>query len=367
MIYDVIILGAGPSGLYLAQKLRQQFNHHLTILILEKNGYVGGRTRQIDFFGELINTGAGVGRVKKDHHLLSMQKRLDRDIHKWRSRIGYDGFLPVPMKRILRRLQKMYRRDVHRSLTFQQFFLLYYSIEEWKRFCWTNGYTDFVDADIEDTLFDYGFEDNLPGAEFFRVEWNKMMEKLAEGLDIRFHHESRVFRYHNKCYTVETMNGNRYRARVLVVAGFLHPSLPSFIHEQIRPQPFLRAYRHFKKAVQLHEPVIHNRSESQKQIQVTDHIIMTAYCDNDNARHYVKRHKNTDHSVVFYREIGTHYYRPLSVTMMMTRTEFIDKAQNPEPNLFVIGEMISQNQGWTEGAFDSVHRIYRKLCSVLSS
>jgi hypothetical protein len=62
----------------------------------------------------------------------------------------------------------------------------------------------------------------------------------------------------------------------------------------------------------------------------------------------------------YYWKIGTHYYTPLDKSYS-SRSEFIKKAQRPFPNMFVVGEMISRNQGWVEGALDSVERVFSSL------
>ena len=59
----------------------------------------------------------------------------------------------------------------------------------------------------------------------------------------------------------------------------------------------------------------------------------------------------------FYWPVGTHYYTPLDHTL---RSEFIDKAQHPMPNMLVVGEVVAPNQGWTEGALDSVKNVLTK-------
>jgi monoamine oxidase len=89
---------------------------------------------------------------------------------------------------------------------------------------------------------------------------------------------------------------------------------------------------------------------------------MVSYSDNHRAD-AVKKASDTDiqrltgavftDSVRFYWKRGTHYYRPLAPGYR-DRDEFIRKAQNPEPGVFLVGECISKNQGWTEGALESV-------------
>jgi hypothetical protein len=60
--------------------------------------------------------------------------------------------------------------------------------------------------------------------------------------------------------------------------------------------------------------------------------------------------------VGFYRESGTHYYKPLN-KMYNNRIDFIKKAQRPSKNIFVIGEVVSENQGWTNSALSTYHKI----------
>jgi monoamine oxidase len=47
--------------------------------------------------------------------------------------------------------------------------------------------------------------------------------------------------------------------------------------------------------------------------------------------------------------VGTHYYKP--------GIEKYNSLSNPEPNIYVVGEMVSKKQGWVEGALESVETI----------
>jgi hypothetical protein len=61
----------------------------------------------------------------------------------------------------------------------------------------------------------------------------------------------------------------------------------------------------------------------------------------------------------FYWPIGTHYFDPLS--NYNNRKSFLKVAQNPSKGLFVVGEMVSIIQGWTEGALESVHAVLNDI------
>jgi hypothetical protein len=109
---------------------------------------------------------------------------------------------------------------------------------------------------------------------------------------------------------------------------------------------------------------------------------MIAYNDNKNAttlKHHLENNDNNrhlyemllEHSLgiprntleiiaikPYYWPIGTHYYKPLNKKLYASREEFMRKAQHPEKNIFVVGEAVSRNQGWTEGALESVESIF---------
>ena len=61
----------------------------------------------------------------------------------------------------------------------------------------------------------------------------------------------------------------------------------------------------------------------------------------------------------FYWKNGTHYYAPLT-SEFSNRQEFIKKAQHPNSNILVVGEVISLHQGWVEGALESVESTVTK-------
>ena len=113
-------------------------------------------------------------------------------------------------------------------------------------------------------------------------------------------------------------------------------------------------------------------------------IYMIAYNDNNNTLALKNNLKNTEenrdmyceliekslgiptdslHLIAikdFYWPVGTHYYKPLNTAVYKDRDEFIDIAQHPERGILVVGEVVSQNQGWTEGALDSVRAVLTK-------
>ena len=110
-------------------------------------------------------------------------------------------------------------------------------------------------------------------------------------------------------------------------------------------------------------------------------IYMIAYCDNKNATTLSKHLENNEDNrdlycrlvekslgiandtlnitaiKDYYWKTGTHYFKPLDKKIYINREKFIEKAQNPEKGILVVGEVVSQNHGWTEGALDSVKKV----------
>ncbi len=54
----------------------------------------------------------------------------------------------------------------------------------------------------------------------------------------------------------------------------------------------------------------------------------------------------------YFWKIGTHYYKPYSNINKLIKT-----GQRPCKNIFVVGEMICTQQGWVNGALESVEKI----------
>jgi hypothetical protein len=168
----------------------------------------------------------------------------------------------------------------------------------------------------------------------------------------------------------------------------LLPGLP--IYKQIHGQTFLRLYGKFTK----HSTEIMKEYVSGytivpgplKKIIPMDPdkgVYMIAYTDNKDAQYLKDRLKNNQKNRDYFCElleealgipkgalnliaikdyywpIGTHYYEPLH-SSFKNRKEFIKTAQNPMVGMLVVGEMISMNQGWTQGALESVEAVLTK-------
>jgi len=162
--------------------------------------------------------------------------------------------------------------------------------------------------------------------------------------------------------------------------------LPNPVYREIEGQPFLRLYGKFsKKSLPILKEYVHGYTivpgPLQKIIPMNEEkgVYMIAYNDNKNTKLLLPFLENTRENrdffcdlieisldipkgsidllsiKAYYWQIGTHYYRPHA-------NEIIYKAQHPEKDIFVVGEVVSHDQGWTEGALDSVERVKQWFC-----
>jgi len=72
------------------------------------------------------------------------------------------------------------------------------------------------------------------------------------------------------------------------------------------------------------------------------------------AKSALNQNVKIDDIYVKYWDEGIHYIKPTKDIDLKT---LIKKLQNPAPNFYVCGEMLSYKQGWVEGSIESVDRI----------
>ena len=403
MNYDIIIIGSGISGLYSAYNIKNT-SSDTSFLILEKykKNWIGGRTSNECFHGTEIVTGAGVGRKAKDKLLHKLLTELRFHLNEFTVRPQYSKMMEqMDSKKILNHLRKEYKHYKDQRLTFKQFATSVLGEKEYKKFIISVGYTDYENEDILETLYYYGMEDNACCWRAFHVPWRKMVLKLYRYIG------EKHFRFHNNVISIERLqntpckfqinieNGQHYLCNRVIIASTvdtIRNLLPGHtIYNSINGQPFLRLYAKFtKKSAEIMKECVKGYTivpgPLQKIIPMDpdNGVYMIAYSDNANAQALNKYLKNTRenrelyetllerslgipenslHIITikdFYWPIGTHYYSPLDHQSYNSREEFIKKAQNPEKGILVVGEAVSRNQGWTEGALESVKAVLTK-------
>jgi hypothetical protein len=376
----IAIIGSGISGLYLGNKLK---NNNIEFNIFEKANKIGGRVKIINFDGIDVIAGAGIGRFNKDKLLYNLCDKFKVPIKRYKSNIEYT-FEKVDVLYINEKLKNIAKNlsNIDRSkITFSQFAKNILENKLYKKFILSCGYTDFLHADIIDTIYDYGFDDVISGMEAFSINWNILLENMYKKLEKHIYLNKKVknikkledgrFKIKNKIYDKVVFATDNYDFDLLK---------PKKIYKDIRCQSFVRLYVKLNKNIENYSGFIFTKLPFQKIIEIDKekNIYMISYSDNRVAN----RWKNVDikekvengiekifkqqikvlkHKLIYWK-CGTHYYKPLSI-QFNSRDEFLNVIQNPEENVFVVGEGVSKNQGWCEGGLESVEKIYDKITS----
>lgn len=399
MEYDYIIIGAGISGLYTAYNI-QKNNPTSKIIILEKNSkkYIGGRMNVYNFYGNYVNIGAGIGRKDKDYLLIDLLKKLNIKYNEGILNVNYyKNVNKIDIINTIKELKNNFSNK-YKNYTFKKFALEILGKKKYNDFITYLGYTDYEREDAYETIYFYGLEDNMGGWKNLNIRWDNLINKLYNKIkhtNIKFNKNIiKINKIDNK-YNVITSENKIYNGTKIIIASTINTVqqlLPKEkIYKQIHGQPFLRAYGKFnKKSSEIIKNIINGytivNGPLKKIISINpdEGIYMIAYTDNIDAKYFKNYLENNNENCIFfcneiektldldnnslkligiktfYWEIGTHYYEPLSKEYI-SRNEFINKAQNPQKNIFVVGEMISRNQGWTQGALESVNQIINKL------
>jgi hypothetical protein len=316
------------------------------------------------------------------------------------------AFDNIDIQKTIKELQKHFENNNKPRVTFKEFALSILGTEQYNNFLISAGYTDYENDGVEEVLYMYGFEDNVCCWTALGIPWNDFISKLIASVNIlnikTNSYVTKIDELDNSIY-VHVLNNHKYECKKLIIATTitsLRKLLKNKIYNEIEAQPFFRLYATVsKKYIELMKTKVKGTTvvsnELQKIIPIDPDygLYMVAYCDNKNA---IKIKNNMKQNIVdqeriynldkiiynddneyltnlikkalnikelslnkivgFYREMGTHYYKPLD-KIYNNRIDFIKKAQRPSKNIFVIGEVVSENQGWTNSALSTYHKI----------
>jgi hypothetical protein len=294
--------------------------------------------------------------------------------------------------RLLKMANAYYEGELDKSKNFKQNYVKMFGEKDYELFILTNGFGDCAKGDVGEQIFAYGWDDDWTGMIFFHVPWNELIEKLEKeskkkeveykvNMDVKKVKtidpdlvEVHVKNTQTKKNILFESRNVIYATTVVGLKSYENKNYHKYITDHIHCQSFSRVYMKTYDRIPEFEKSnhIHMNNFLQKAIPMGNNIIMIAYNDLENSHKVNKMTTNQlkkkienmfDINVCdlkkFYWPCGTHIYGPLKY--FKTREEFINVGQHPEPNVFVVGEWISDYQGWSEGALDSVLKILPKL------
>ena len=390
-MYDYIIIGGGISGLYMNYLLTDKYK----TLLLEKNNYFGGRALNINFHGNIIRLGAGIG-APHNKSLLKLLKDINIKSPSYKSTINIISDEKVNMREMVNQIIKKYKSisfDKIKYLTAKEFIIKYFGKDFFTLYSTYAEYTDFVNSSMESFIKYYPIIDHIPSKyTIIGVDWMILIEKLINYIEIKNKLEKNyevkkiVFNSTTKTYNID----NKYETKNIIFAitiktltNILKQSKMLNINYKdyndcIGYVPFIRIYSYHKNGHNLDIKgfnIVNNKL--QNIIIMNDNLLMITYSDSVNALYWKKYIHNKklliekltksikdlfktdiiiDDIYTMFWEEGVHYYKP---TNGLTVKEIIKKLSNPAKNIFVCGEMLSIKQGWVEGSIQSANHIYK--------
>ena len=382
-MYDYVIIGGGIAGLYTAYMLCQT-RYPIRLVVLEKENQIGGRARNETFYGVKIVTGAGIGRAKKDKLLLSLMYKLRIPVRFYTVKKNYVGFKNIDMMKVLDRLKLEYKKNPV-DMSFKKFAIEKIGVKKYNNFILTSGYRDYENENVWNTLFKYGMDDNAKNWKGFSVPWSLLNHKLANYIGnsrIKLKHKViNISGSEDIGFEVKT-NDKIFRTKKVILASTINTVkklLKNRFHgllDNIKSQPFIRIYGKFSLES---TEIINNYLNSftivkgplQKIIPIDREKGVYMICYNDNKYSEMLKNrlknslKNRNYLCKLFREAleikeeldlisikgfywkeGTHYYK-----------EKTKKLIQSDGGITIVGEMISMNQGWVEGALESVEKV----------
>jgi len=405
MMKDVCIVGGGIAGLYMAMLLRQAGIDNIVVIESEKQ--LGGRVKTARFAGRDVVLGAGIGRAAKDVALGRLMDQLGAPYTPFEVEMAWAPTIPQKYRgtspeTIVRKSGKQIGH-----VPFGKLLMDVLGPEEYKNLLDASLYTNFESDDAIDVVRDYGMDDNQGGWEGWRIDWKRLIVLLKERVGrSRLMTGRRVvgLKKDGSSWSVELSSGEGrgpIRCRVVIIATDIRtvrallPKWRDTLYGGIRGQPFMRVYATFdQEGSRIMASAVKTLTivpRPLKKIIPIDPkrgLYMIAYSDNEDALR-VRRVTQSAHKKAVlvgmlqkalgldpktqklrilrlrshFWPIGTHAYLPLSPGFS-SRTDFIRDAQCPEGpdgTVYVVGELVSRQQGWVEGALRSVDRVFRSI------
>ena len=390
----ICIIGGGLSGLYAAYVLMKRYkkkNYDITIYERDKE-VLGGRIKNVDFAGMRVVAGAGIGRYDSDVLLRKLCDDIlpkDGGISIYDSKSLYVGGIKRgfnPLDKIKGLIAKSKTDETTAGKTFKQFAMEIWKQKTYDQFVSYVGETDFEEGDVLDILNDYNFEESF-SSEFkaFGVDWDIFLEALIEKLcrgGVRLkcgkniENITKLFEVDGEEYDKVIIATPIESTKKLLLRG--SPLLKYY--DNVGCQSFTRVYAKLEKPLDLKKSrTVIAPYPFQKIIEFKPCVYMISYSDNKASEFWksandmlllsqtiekelvdkklvVGGRNKVLSSKLIYWDCGTHYYKPLD-QFFGDRDEYLKVVQNPMPNVYVVGEAFSRNQGWCEGALESVEAI----------
>lgn len=409
--YDIIIVGGGISGMFLAYKLSET---DLKILLIEGSDTLGGRIKTQHLGGVIYE--AGAARFHKTHtKLITLinELGLSDKIMNISNETNYylRGFLnenqnynnnplndKLDCKKLLKKSYQMRHKippEKLRNLNYFQYLNIIYGHEKSEFIKDSFGYdSEFLKLNAESAMImfkdDFLFDDNnyqiLSGGLSQLID--KMENKIRKFSNIRILKGCKVDEIYDTY--LETKNGKFYYDKL--ICAIPQKSLKEYkilkdVDEinHVNPIPLLRIYIKYPKNniwfKNIKRTITNHDIRHIIPIDYENGLIMISYSDGDSAESWGNIYNNGEdflinvinneifrifgikppkHEFLSYHmwDDGIHFWKP-GISMEDSYLKMLKPMENRK--IYICGEAYSKKQGWMEGCLTTCYDLITKL------
>jgi protoporphyrinogen oxidase len=412
MIYDIIIVGSGISGLNCAYQLLKN-NSFLKILILEKNDYLGGRikTHRTKMNNHNYQFEEGAGRFNQNHKLLLNlinELKLKKYIIEIGSKISFypstsyeKKFIhesPFKYIDIIIKKSKKIKKEELQKYTFKELAESILNKNEIKFILDSFGYYEQLikmNAYNAIKLFADGMN---PDLKFYSLSCglDQIIEILVNKIknNCKIIMNSNVLKINymkNNLFNVFTQN-NIYQSKICITAipqpNLLKLNIYNNYHyllKSIGTKSLCRIYSIFNKKDIWFEDIGKSTTNSNTRYVIpndkTNGLVMISYSDSKFADYWIKLKNENENLFIeqlkkniykaFKKKIENPIYTKTCYWSLGTgfwlknknSTILYDKILqlNKDIPIFICGENYSESQGWMEGALETSFDVIEKI------
>ena len=422
MIYDIIIIGCGISGLNSAYQLLSK-NPQLKILLLEKNNYLGGRiktfTKKINNHNYIWEEGAG--RLNDNHKLfLNLIKEfgLSNNLSKISSDITFypskgtvythseefsNKFPFDYIQKVINYAKKDKKKNIQKY-TFKNYCRNVLSEKEIKFILDSFGYyAQLVKMNAYNAikLFNEGMNPNLqfyhlgPGMD---IIIKKLQENIIKNngkillnsnvLNINYNESIKIF----NVFLEEKVYESKFCIFAIPKPELLKFNILKNIHHELNSinyKSLCRIYSVFKKEdiwfKNISKCTTNNNSRYIIPIDKENGLIMISYSDSKFADYWNKLYLDDKKQFInklkenIYKTYGKKIENPIYTKPSYWKCAIGFWKKNKDSNiisnkiihpfnninLFICGENYSETQGWIEGALETSYKVVNKINKLI--
>lgn len=415
-----LIIGCGIAGLYYAYRdtlaeskiaTRSRITINNKNMILDAYDWIGGRIKITTMRDKSFSTGAGVIRPVDDQ-LIKLCEELNLELIKLTDAENYYTVFGVNTdeyklfrENVINIIKDLFKKyPEHKNLSVKEFLSIHLNHEYVDKIFKYAEYDDAENMMISDLVNYYPLEDYLPhpvrNMYSIKSGWKALLDALVKHIsgsyEIQLESIMReIIKLDSGFDVIYVRNNQQYKIRcekLVIACNLMIKDTVTFSGFKFNLDIFLNQFGcvKFAKLFTYHEHIPDdikgatklNHSILSKMIFMDSNLIVSGYLQNDNAEQLdnllnLKKDKlniniiidklinNTEFvklpPVIDYRfqywPYGVHYWKERNVSVYDVYKK---------TGLIFVGEMVANNQGWTEGAIESVNNWFTYLLYITS-